>query len=212
MYMCCQSRSISKGFWPMTLPARSRTRSGDPPSPMPVMPISVSTVTSRALWLNERFMLGCAQHFTRVILALGSAASDRRADHSVAPTPAARDFSRVLRSIIECPFRKHRRSETGLSVPYPRSSVTERVTTVAGGKLCARPSAVLVSKHRVGRTTLLSWGDVGGLEDFLADRRNGVRDQRCSGDAVRRALSKAASPRTARACQVGRRRQPRRHH
>src|SRR5207344_1753756 len=80
-------------------------RSGDPPSPMPVMPISVSTVTSRALWLNERFMLGCAQHFTRVILALGSAASDRRADHRVAPTPAARDFSRVLRSIIGCPFR-----------------------------------------------------------------------------------------------------------
>src|SRR4029453_5076665 len=64
-------------------------RSFDPPSPMPVMPMSVSTVTSIALWLKLRFMLGCSQHFTRVTFAPGSAASARAGRMSPAPTPAA---------------------------------------------------------------------------------------------------------------------------
>src|SRR5438093_6484237 len=108
MYMCCQSFSISNGLFPMTLPARSRMRSGQPPSAMPVTPISVSTVTSSALWLNDRFMLGCAQHFTRVILAFGSAAADCRTENSVAPTPAASDLRSDLRSIMVSPFASRR--------------------------------------------------------------------------------------------------------
>src|SRR5437762_3539183 len=50
-------------------------------------------------------MLGCAQHFTRVMLAFGSAASDRRAGSSTVPAQAASDFSIVLRSIMAWPFR-----------------------------------------------------------------------------------------------------------
>src|SRR5207247_3896375 len=108
MYMCCHSRSISNGLFPMTLPARSRMRSGDPPSPTPATPTSVSTVTSRALWLNDRFMLGWAQHFTRVILAFGSAAADCRTENSVAPRPAASDLRSDLRSIMVSPFASRR--------------------------------------------------------------------------------------------------------
>src|SRR6186997_2325796 len=105
MYMWCQMRSMSNGLLPIRLPARSWIRSGEPPSPMPVMPISVSTVTSMALWLNDRFMLGCDQHFTRVILALGSAASARVAGSSAAPAPAARALRSDLRLIMEPAFR-----------------------------------------------------------------------------------------------------------
>src|SRR5688572_8782589 len=105
MYMWCQIRSISNGFFPIRLPARSWIRSGEPPSPMPVMPMSVSTVTSIPLWLKERVMLGWAQHFTRVIFAFGRAASDRVAGSNAAPAPAARNLRSDLRLTIGPAFR-----------------------------------------------------------------------------------------------------------
>ena len=85
MYMWCQIRSIWNGFFPIRLPASTWIRSFEPPSPMPVMPMSVSTVTSIALWLKLRVMLGCSQHFTRVMVALGSAASERVAGSNRRP-------------------------------------------------------------------------------------------------------------------------------
>src|SRR4029077_12745159 len=103
MYMWCQIRSIRNGSWPTTLPARTSTRSREPPSPMPVMPMSVSTVTSIALWLKLRFMLGCSQHLTRVTLAFGSDASARAGRISPAPrppAPTASDLKSDLRFII----------------------------------------------------------------------------------------------------------------
>src|SRR5438128_11937502 len=57
MYMCCQINSVSNAFLPITLGARLATRSGDPPSPIPVMPASVSTRMTMLLWLNDAVML-----------------------------------------------------------------------------------------------------------------------------------------------------------
>src|SRR5262245_18896283 len=102
MYMWCQIRSMRNGSWPTTLPESTSTRSFEPPSPMPVMPMSVSTVTSIALWLKLRFMLGCSQHLTRVTCAYGSAASARAGRISAAPrppAPTARDLKSDLRFI-----------------------------------------------------------------------------------------------------------------
>src|SRR5688500_8779068 len=50
-------------------------------------------------------MLGWAQHFTRVIFALGSAASEREAGNSAAPAPAARNLRSDLRLTIGPAFR-----------------------------------------------------------------------------------------------------------
>src|SRR6266480_2702391 len=57
MYMCCQINSVSNAFLPITLGARLATRSGDPPSPTPMMPASVSTRMIMLLWLNDAVML-----------------------------------------------------------------------------------------------------------------------------------------------------------
>ena len=81
-------------------------RSFEPPSPMPVRPTSVSTVTSIALWLKLRFMLGCSQHFTRVTVALGRAASARVGRTSPAampPAPTASDLKSDRRFIMVAP-------------------------------------------------------------------------------------------------------------
>src|SRR5262245_4891093 len=50
-------------------------------------------------------MLGCDQHLTRVIFALGSAASERPAGSSAALAPAARNLRSDLRLIIRPAFR-----------------------------------------------------------------------------------------------------------
>ena len=62
------------GSWPIRRPADCSRVSREPPSPMPVMPASVSTVTTRSLWLNRGF--GCSGEYTRtrVIFILGMAA------------------------------------------------------------------------------------------------------------------------------------------
>src|SRR5262249_21763648 len=106
---------------PTTLPARLSIRSLDPPSPMPVMPMSVSTVTRSELWLKLRFMLGCVQHFTRVTVAFGSAASTRAGRMSPAPippSPIAADLKSDLRFIM-----------TGASSLSPPSLDARRPTT-----------------------------------------------------------------------------------
>ena len=73
------------------------------------MPMAVSTVTSIALRLKLRFMLGCSQHFPRVAAAFGSAASARAGRTSVAAADGERldersatDHRQCLLSVPEC--------------------------------------------------------------------------------------------------------------
>ena len=58
MNISCQIASILNGFLPMSVPAHCSSVSFEPPSPMPVMPMSVSTVQSMLLWLKSRFGVG----------------------------------------------------------------------------------------------------------------------------------------------------------
>ena len=58
MNISCQIASILKGSLPISVPAHCSSVSFDPPSPMPVMPKSVSTVQSMLLWLKSRFGVG----------------------------------------------------------------------------------------------------------------------------------------------------------
>jgi hypothetical protein len=120
----------------------------------PVTPISVSTVTSRALWLNDRFMLGCAQHFTRVILAFGSAAADCRTENSVAPTPAASDLRSDLRSINADSRQHHRdRGETrGQDRVHPRPRENGRHVLLDGPDVRHRLRGVDVVNGATDRT------------------------------------------------------------
>ena len=122
--MCCQISSVSNAFRPMTIGARLATRSGEPPSPTPVIPASVSTRMIMLLWLKAavrlfRFdpVLGVSTR-TLVTMALGNAAAARARAGGVRscaacahtglshgrrhpPTaPTARDFANVLRSDV----------------------------------------------------------------------------------------------------------------
>ncbi len=56
--MSCQSASGWRASSPMMSCAAWRTRSGEPPSPRPVMPASVSTVTMWKLWLIIGRLMG----------------------------------------------------------------------------------------------------------------------------------------------------------
>ena len=125
--MCCQINSVSNAFRPMTLGARLATRSGDPPSPTPVMPASVSTRMIMLLWLNAAVMLfrfdpvlGVSTR-TFVTMALGQGGCGLRQSGRClrsappGPTPGCprdgrappiaatvKDFANVLRSMFTC--------------------------------------------------------------------------------------------------------------
>ena len=58
MYISCQIASIRNGFLPISVPAHCSSVSFDPPSPMPVIPKSVSTVTTMLLWLKSGLRFG----------------------------------------------------------------------------------------------------------------------------------------------------------
>ena len=58
MNICCQSLSVWKGSMPIKAPAQNSKVSFDPPSPSPVTPMSVSTVTIVVLWFIRRLMPG----------------------------------------------------------------------------------------------------------------------------------------------------------
>ena len=62
------------GSCPIRRPADCSSVSRAPPSPIPVMPASVSTVTTRSLWLNSGFGRSGEYTRTRVIFILGMAA------------------------------------------------------------------------------------------------------------------------------------------
>src|ERR1022692_4689382 len=72
--MSCHSFSMYCGSFPISLPAHCSIVSFDPPSPMPVIPASVSTVITMLLWLNRGFRFGGAYARTRVIFIFGIAA------------------------------------------------------------------------------------------------------------------------------------------
>src|SRR6516225_2103840 len=73
--MSCQRRSMKRGSSPMSRPATGARRSRVPPSPMPVIPASVSTVTTMSDWLKSGLGLGGDQTRTRVIFILGRPAA-----------------------------------------------------------------------------------------------------------------------------------------
>ena len=58
--------------------ADGSSRSFEPPSPMPMMPPSVSTVTTMSLWLGSGFKTGGVQMRTRVIFIFGIGGADLR--------------------------------------------------------------------------------------------------------------------------------------
>ena len=58
MYISCQLASMWKGSFPISDPAACSSMSLEPPSPTPVIPMSVSTVTTMLLWLKVWFRLG----------------------------------------------------------------------------------------------------------------------------------------------------------
>ena len=70
-------------------------------------------------------MLGWAQHFTRVIFALGSAASERVTGNSAAPAPAARNLRSDLRLTIGPAFRV----KVGATSYHSGSSFTMRASS-----------------------------------------------------------------------------------
>jgi hypothetical protein len=65
---------MREGSSPISISAHSCTVSREPPSPIPVMPASVSTVTTWKLWLNIGREMGDSQMRTRVIFIFGMAA------------------------------------------------------------------------------------------------------------------------------------------
>ena len=56
--MSCQRRSMYCGSRPISLPADGDNVSFAPPSPMPVIPASVSIVTTTSLWFNSGLGFG----------------------------------------------------------------------------------------------------------------------------------------------------------
>src|ERR1035438_2977363 len=101
MYSSCQMASILNGSLPMREPAHCSNVSLEPPSPMPVMPASVSTVTSMLLRLKVRLRSGGLQIRTRVILVFGRAASAARVKATQAAGATASDFRNDLRFMGE---------------------------------------------------------------------------------------------------------------
>src|ERR1035441_8120882 len=97
MYISCQMASVRIGSLPISDPADCSSVSFEPPSPTPVIPMSVSTVTTMLLWLNNWFRLGGWKIRTLVIFALGSAASTRRGSAAPTTDAAASDFKNDLR-------------------------------------------------------------------------------------------------------------------
>src|SRR5579883_3199657 len=98
--MSCQRRSINCGSWPISLPAHCSSVSFDPPSPISVMPASVSTVTTKLLLLNSVFTSGGAYTRTHVIFILGTEALTRGRSAKV-NAEAASDFKKARRFILE---------------------------------------------------------------------------------------------------------------
>ena len=78
MYISCQIASILKGFLPISVPAHCSSVSFDPPSPMPVMPMSVSTVHEHVALVEERVQVGRLVDADARDLAARQAAGARR--------------------------------------------------------------------------------------------------------------------------------------
>ncbi len=75
----------------MRRPADCESVSMDPPSPMPVMPASVSMVTTMSLWLKSGLGSGVCQARMRVIFIVGRAAKTGRELVAAAAMVAVRD-------------------------------------------------------------------------------------------------------------------------
>src|SRR6202167_2532935 len=101
MYSRCQRASMLKGSLPIKALAHCSRVSFAPPSPMPVMPASVSTVTSMLLWLKSGLRSGGFQMRTRVIFAFGREAAASLGSARHAAGTAASDFRNDLRCMEE---------------------------------------------------------------------------------------------------------------
>src|SRR5262245_38630794 len=109
MNISCQIASILNGSLPMCVPAHCSSVSLEPPSPMPVIPMSVSTVQSMLLWLKRR--LGCGRRTMRtlVILPVGSGQRPDLLGCGVCPSAAAACVIRLAGSAAAREERKYRR-------------------------------------------------------------------------------------------------------
>src|SRR5450432_2087474 len=103
--MSCQRCSMYCGSWPMRRPAHCSSVSFAPPSPTPVMPPSVSTVTTMSLWLKSVFRVGGEYARTRVIFILGRAAraggGEARPAAELAASAERKKDRRFTRGLLE---------------------------------------------------------------------------------------------------------------
>src|SRR5580700_169205 len=109
--------SMLKGSLPIKALAHCSRVSFAPPSPIPVIPASVSTVTSMLLWLKSGLRSGGFQMRTRVIFAFGREASVIFGSVRHAAGTAASDFRNDLRFIGES-FHRDERGNFRLSVRW----------------------------------------------------------------------------------------------
>src|SRR5437899_6432589 len=103
---------MRSGSSPMIIWAHCSTVSLEPPSPIPVSPESVSTVTIWKLWLKRVFESGFWKKRIRLIFIFGSAASIRAGRSSAAAEPDRADWRKVRRFIsvkISHPLFRHNR-------------------------------------------------------------------------------------------------------
>src|SRR5688572_23372590 len=153
MYISCQMASMRKGFLPMRVPAHCSRVSLAPPSPTPVIPASVSTVTTMLLWLKSSFRFGGRKIVTFVIFIFGSAASTICGRRSAAAGAAARDFRKDLRNMgvtQDCILIRHVRLDNQINEKcVARLRFGSRNVRTESG------SAVLAELRLESRTTLL---------------------------------------------------------